>query len=253
MIKPAESSSEEDPEAGIRETLRSARLFSGLAQSEYADIASFSRFKTIPKGQYLFHMDQKSFGFFVVQSGAINLHRIDSKGREVVLCVFRGGDSLAEGTLTSLTAYPADARAMEPSRVLVIDRTGFLGFMRSHPDVSIRIMESMGLRLRVLVGQLEGRKSLESGTRLITWLLRYSRSVPPGCGRAVVLENPKRELAAEIGITPETLSRMLTRLADKGLIVVKGRSISIPDPTALSFARPSAREEGKPPDRNGVI
>lgn len=239
MSKHSEDSLDEDNEPAIMRTLRSARLFSGCTESEFAEIASLSRIKTIVRGQYLFHRNQKSYGFFVIHSGAVNLHRIDSKGREIVLCVFRCGDSLAEGTLSSLDAYPADARAIEPSRAVVIDRMGFLGFMRSHPDVSLRIMDSMGLKMRVLFGQMEGRHSLESETRLITWLLRYSRGAPSGSGRAILLENPKRELAAELGITPETLSRILTRLGGKGLIVVRGRSITIPDSIALSQACPS--------------
>lgn len=239
MNKPDEVYRDESNGPAILRALRSARLFSGLGESEYSEIASLSRVKNVVKGQYLFHRNEKSYGFFIVHSGAINLHRIDSRGREV----FRCGDSLAEGTLSGLVAYPADARAVEPSQVLVIDRIGFIRFMRMHPDMSLRIMESMGLGNRILVARLEGRQSLESEDRLVSWLLRELRRASPGAGSNILLEHPKRELAGELGITPETLSRALTRLHGKGLIVVRGRSITIPDPTALLQSCPPAQED----------
>lgn len=223
--------------------LASTPVFRGLEDAELAELIPHCRVKRVAKGEFLFMRGQKSFGFFIVNSGAINLHRIDSRGRDIILCVFRRGDSFAEGTISALQTYPANAKAVENSQVLVIDRIGFLGYIHLHPSVSLRILESMSLRNRFLVKRLEGLKGMESDDRLIEWLLRSARPDPTGNHHAVLLANPKKMLAAELGFAPETLSRALARLRARGLISVKGRTITIPDRSALRLGCPSTAEE----------
>lgn len=220
----------------IRESLRGARLFGDIAESDLGEIALCCRFKTIAKGQYLFRKDQPAFGFFLVHSGAIDLHRTDAKGRDVVLCVFRRGDTFAEGTLSAHIAYPADAMALERSKVLVIERAGFLRFLQGRPWMSMRILESMGLRMRFLVGQLEARRFPEAAGRLADWLARAAIPATVGPGYAVVLDRPKKVLASELGLTPETLSRSFARLAARGLIRIRGATIFVPALSALRRA-----------------
>lgn len=227
----------------IRRMLASSLVFRGLEDAELTELIPHCRVMRVAKGRFLFLRGQKSFGFFIVESGAINLHRVDSKGRDIILCVFRRGDSFAEGTISALQTYPANAKAVENSRVLVIDRIGFLGYIHLHPSVSLRILESMGLRNRFLVKQLEGLRGMESDDRLIEWLLRSARPDPTGTHHAVLLENPKKVLASELGVTPETLSRALARLRARGLISVRGRTITIPDRTALRLGCTSAAED----------
>lgn len=226
----------EDSSDSIREALRGARLFGDLGDRDLLEIAACCRFRTIAKGQYLFRRDQTAFGFFLVHSGAINLHRIDSKGRDVVLCVFRPGDTFAEGTLSAHIAYPADAKALERSKVVVIERAAFLRFVQTHPWMSMRILESMGLRMRFLVGQLEARRFPEAAGRLADWLLKAANPAPRGSGFTVILDRPKKVLAAELGLTPETLSRSFSRLSAKGLIRLRGASIFIPEKSPLRQA-----------------
>src|SRR5215213_1299656 len=100
---------------GLVHALRSCQLFTGLAPENLHQIASITVAKPIAKGGYLFHEGDPSLGFYIVQSGAINLHRVNAVGKEQVIHVFRAGESFAEGTLASDKGYPAEARASEAS------------------------------------------------------------------------------------------------------------------------------------------
>jgi len=102
------------------------QLFSGLPQPDLENIAAITMVKTLEKDQYLFHEGDPSHGFYVVHSGAINLHRISSSGKEQVIHIFRSGEAFAEATLATLTGYPADARAVESSQLLLIQKAGFV-------------------------------------------------------------------------------------------------------------------------------
>ena len=65
-----------------------------------------------------------------MQTGAINVHRVNATGKEQVIHVFRAGESFAEGTLATDKGYPADARAVEATQVLLVQKGGFLALLR---------------------------------------------------------------------------------------------------------------------------
>ena len=102
-------------QAAITNTLRSCRLFAGLAPAELKALAEITIVKSLDKDDYLFHEGDPSAGFFIVQKGALNVHRVNPLGKEQVIRIFRAGESFAEATLASLHGYPADARALESS------------------------------------------------------------------------------------------------------------------------------------------
>ncbi|MGZ5523018.1 MAG: cyclic nucleotide-binding domain-containing protein, partial [Chthoniobacterales bacterium] len=56
--------------------LRSCELFMGLPATDIAAIASFVVPKHLDKGDYLFREGDRSEGFYIVQKGAINVHRV---------------------------------------------------------------------------------------------------------------------------------------------------------------------------------
>src|SRR5665213_3813423 len=98
-------------------TLRSCRLFAGLPPADLENIADVTVLKSLDKDEYLFHEGEPARGFYIIQRGAVNIHRVNAAGKEQVIHVFRAGDSFAEVALASETGYPADARAVEPSQV----------------------------------------------------------------------------------------------------------------------------------------
>ena len=95
----------------IVNTLRSCQLFTGLPTADLENIAAVTVIKSLEKNQYLFHESEPARGFYVVQRGAVNVHRVNAMGKEQVIHVFRAGESFAEATLATDAGYPADAPA----------------------------------------------------------------------------------------------------------------------------------------------
>ena len=218
--------------AAIAATLRSCQLFSGLPASDLETIAAFSVLRSIPKDGYLFREGDPAEGFYVAQKGAINVHRVSATGKEQVIYVFRPGESFAEAALASAQGYPANARAVESSAVVLVPKAPFLGFLSRRPDLALRMLGSMSQHLRVVVALVEDLTLKDVETRLLNWLLK--RCPSGGAGPALVeLGNTKRVLAAEIGTSSETLSRTFARLRDEGLLKVQGSRIHISDTAAL--------------------
>ena len=137
---------------GLVGTLRCCQLFSGLSPEDLGVIATLVQ--KLAKDDYLFHEGELSRGCYLVQGGAVNVHRVSSAGKEQVIHVFRAGESFAEASLASPTGYPANARAVEPSTVLLIPKTPILELIGRRPDLALRMLGSMSGHLRVLVGML---------------------------------------------------------------------------------------------------
>ena len=214
-------------------TLRSCQLFIGLPAADIAAIAAFTIPKHLGKGDYLFREGDRSEGFYVVQRGAVNVHRVSTAGKEQVIHVFRPIESFAEATLATEGGYPADARATEPTTVLLIPKNDFVDLLRRRPDLALRMLGSMSQHLRVIVGLLDDLTLKDMETRLANWLLKQC---PRPIGEAQVeikLDRTKRVLAAEMGTTSETLSRTLAKFRDQKLLRVKGNTVVLTKPREL--------------------
>jgi len=214
-------------------TLRSCQLFSGVSLAELEQIASLAIPKQLEKGEYLFREGEPSRGFYVVQAGAVNVHRMSPTGKEQMIWVFRAGQSFAEASLTGSGDYPASARALEPTHVLLIPKAEILALLRRRPEFALRMLGAMSQHLRVLVALLDDLTLKNVETRLANWLLK--RCPRPLRAHSVTfqLDRTKRVLAAEIGTVSETLSRTFGDFRRRKLITVSGKTITVRDPIGL--------------------
>ena len=214
--------------------LRSCQLFAGLPSADLEKIADVAVLKSLEKGEYLFREGGPAHGFYVVQRGAVNVHRVNAAGKEQIIHIFRAGESFAEGALTTATGYPADARALEPTQALLVQKDGILALLQRQPELALRMLGSMSSHLRVLVGQLEDLTLKDVETRLANWLVRRCPNPQGQSPVKIELTMTKRLLAAELGTGSETFSRTLAKLRQQQLLAVKGKTVTVLSPAKLS-------------------
>lgn len=214
--------------------LRGCQLFAGLPPADLRAIAGITVTRGLERDEYLFHEGEPSRGFYVVQQGAINVHRVNAAGKEQVIHVFRAGESFAEATLATEAGYPAEARALESSQVLLVQKSEFVGLLRRHPELVLRMLAAMSQHLRVLVSHLEDLTLKDVETRLANWLVK--RCPDPAATAPVRIELPmtKRVLAAELGTVSETFSRTLAKFREQGLVSVTGKTLTVLSPARLA-------------------
>lgn len=219
---------------GVINTLRSCQLFTGLPPQDLGNIAEVTVIKALGKGDYLFHEGDPAVGFYVIQRGSVNVHRVNAAGKEQIIHIFRMGESFAEVALASERGYPADACALEPTQVLLVQKDGILALLRRQPELALRMLGSMSSHLRVLVGQLEDLTLKDVETRLANWLVKRCPSPQSQQPVSIELTMTKRVLAAELGTVSETFSRTLAKFRQQKLITVKGKSVTILSPARLN-------------------
>ena len=135
-------------------TLRSCQLFMGLPAGDIAAIASFIIPKHLARNGYLFREGDPAEGFYVVQKGAINIHRVNASGKEQVIYLFRPVESFAEATLT--TEYVTR----------LVPKADFVELLRKKSELALRMLGSMSQHLRVLVHLLPSKLAKINRNRL---------------------------------------------------------------------------------------
>src|SRR4051794_6039172 len=211
-------------------TLRHCQLFAGLAAAEIEEIASFVVPKHLAKGEYLFRAGDRAEGFYVVEQGAINVHRVNAAGKEQTIHLFQPVESFAEAAIAVETGYPANARAVKDSTVLLVPKKEFVDLLRRRPELSLRMLGSMSQHLRVVVSLLDDLTLKDVESRLANWLLQRCPRPLPGRACDIQLDRTKRVLAAEMGTASETLSRSLAKLRDRKLLRVNGNTTTLTNP-----------------------
>jgi len=222
-------------QSALINTLRKCQLFAGLPPHDLEKIAAVAVTKSLQKGEYLFHEREEAKGFYAVQSGAVSVHRVNAAGKEQIIHIFRPGETFAEAAVATEEGYPADAAAVEPSQVLLIQKNGFLELLRRQPELALRMLASMSSHLRVLVSQLEDLALKDVETRLANWLIKHCPNQQSPGPVTIELSITKRVLAAELGTVSETLSRTLAKLREQKLVSVVGRKIIILSPSNLNI------------------
>lgn len=224
------------PPADPAAALGACQLFASVSPEDLAVIAGFAIPQRLARGEYLYREGDASYGFFVVQKGAINLHRLSPSGKEQVIHIFRANEVFAEATVSSEGGYLTDARAIEPSSVLLIPRNDFTALLRRRPALALQMLASMSHYLSRVMELLADLTLKDVETRLVH---RFLKQCPRPLSEEPVtfrIERNKRALAAEIGTVSATLSRTLAKLRRQKLIRVEGRSITVLHPLRLDAA-----------------
>lgn len=216
--------------------LQGCRMFESLNAADLSRISEFAVLRKVRKGEFLFREGEPTRGFYIVRSGAVNVHRIAPDGREKTIHLFRAGESLAEATVAEGTGYPAHACAVEPTSVIFIPREDFLDLLKRHPELALRMLSSLSQHLRILVNALDDMTRKDVETRLAHWLLKRCPSPRSAQPADVRLDVTKTVLAAELRVRNETLSRALNRLVATGFIESGGRTVRVLDPLRLETA-----------------
>ena len=215
--------------------LRDIPLFTELNEEDLARIAAHCRMQDCGKGHLLFQEGDPYRGMYVVMKGGVKVFRLSPDGRETILHILFPPHTLAEIPMFAGADYPAHAECLAESRVVFIEKDGFLDLLRGNPDLALRMLAGLSKRLRAMATQLEDITSHDVRTRVIRYLLEeFGRQHNPDRALPLItLPISKSLLAAHIGTTLETLSRTMRKLEEEGLIKMKGKTVLLQEQEKL--------------------
>lgn len=213
-------------------SFRLAPLFRELDRELLAQIAQHAHWHELGTGEPLFAKGDTGQHFFLVKTGVIKLFLLSEDGEEHITEIVSREQLFAEAVMFMGDAYPMYATALESSRLIAFDAHFFMTLLRGNADLCLKLLAALSRQLHALVADIDGL-TLHSGTkRLARYLLAQPAKKTAGIA-VVELPVAKQTLASLLDLRPETLSRILNRLAEEGLIAIDAERITLIEPTAL--------------------
>lgn len=127
-----------------------------------------------------------------------------------------------------------DAVALSDVQVVTLPREDLQALMQKHPDLGRRMVVTLARQVQSLTLATHDLMHKDAEGRFAAWLLQRCASETASDGSVTVsLNERKRDIASQLAITPETLSRLLRQLSRKGLIFVSGYTVKVLDVAAL--------------------
>ncbi len=212
----------------IEALLSNVPLFHSLESGALARVAQGTRVLTVRRGHILYREGEMPTGFHLIVYGQVKLSVVSPQGAEKVVEIAGQGQAFGEAAMFLERSHSVTAKALEPSLLLHISAAAIFNELDRDIEFVRKMIAALSLRLYQLVGDLEAY-SLHSGCqRLIDYLLR-DRPSDGDEWVTVTLTVNKSVIASRLNMKQETLSRLLQDLSGKGLLLVQGRLIHIPD------------------------
>lgn len=214
--------------------LRRAYLFADMSEEHLQALLRDAREIQLRPGTDLFSHGTPAEHFYFVRDGLIKLFRLSREGDEKIIEIIRPGETFAEAVafMGNQARYPVSAQAVSDASVIAFGQKTFLQLLRHSPEACFGMLASMSRRLHMLVNQIDSLTLQNATYRLVAYLLEQ---IPAGAEASpdIQLMTPKAVIASRLAIQPETLSRILARLRQGGLIDVQGAHITVRDVEAL--------------------
>ncbi len=219
--------------------LSAAPLFDGLPPDQLEKVACIALPKDFKKDALIFSDGQDADGFYVVAQGRIKVFKLSSEGKEQILHIFGPGEPVGEVPVFSGGVFPANAVPLEKSRLLFFPKKAFVRLLEENTPLVLNMLAILSRRLRQFTVQVENLSLKEVPGRLAGYLLFLAQE--QNNRQHVELSISKGQLASLLGTIPETLSRILSKMKDAGLIGVNGSSISLLDTEGLEMLAETGR------------
>jgi len=217
--------SEAEPKT-VLSALRACGFFESMDETNLQLIRPAAKRVLQPKGTVIFHEGEPCHGFYIVEAGAVKVYKESADAKEHVLHVAVPGDCFGEAALFLGIGYPASAAAVRDSALVLLRKDEFLQLLRDNPEVSFRLMASMATWSHRLVRSIESLTLKDASARFASFILSKLAAGAKD-GSVVDLGMPKQVLASHLGMTGETLSRLLARFEAEGILTTQGRKVKV--------------------------
>ncbi|MGH2376737.1 MAG: Crp/Fnr family transcriptional regulator [bacterium] len=207
--------------------LKHIAIFAGMTDAEMRRLAERTVMRSYARGGVIVRPDDPPDSIYLIKKGRVKLSRYSASGREHVLALLEPGEIYGERALAGATAVHCEA--FEDSLICVLSLRDFEELLRAKPDLALRVIKALAQRLRRAEEEIESFAFRDVPGRLSALLVRLAEAGadPQHQERRPTLRLTHQDLASMIGATRETVTNVLNRFRDMGLISIRRREIVI--------------------------
>lgn len=204
-------------------------LFNHLDLENQRLINQVAIHKTFEKGEQIM-VPGGAESLAIVARGAMKVYQLSINGKEQLLRVVEPGGYEGENTIFGAINENLFVEALQKSEICIINKQDFQKLLVSFPQLSLKLLSLTASKITSLEQQSQFLMMERIEERLATYLVDLYKV---SNNKQLTLPMKKKELAAFLGTTPETLSRKLKFLSDEGYLKMNRNQIELLDVESL--------------------
>ncbi|HET8979474.1 MAG TPA: Crp/Fnr family transcriptional regulator [Solirubrobacteraceae bacterium] len=225
--------------AGTREEtialLHGVPVFETLSDDDLAEVAAVTVPRQFAAGETVFREGDRSDTCYVMRSGRVRAVRTHTDGRTLTLATFGPGEIFGELAMFDDERRSATIEALEATEAAAILGSDMRRLLRTHPDISVKLLGALGRRLRETNARLT-RQSFQTVQSRVAAALAdlVTEAQAEGAGETdVLITATQADLAQLAGSSRESASRFLAVLERAGIITQGRGRLTVHDPARL--------------------
>ena len=208
-----------------------------LSVDEVDELVQIAQAHGVAAGQTVFTRLGVATTLVALRSGEVALGFRTADGVFRTERIVRGPAWLDPASAWLAEPRALDAQALGAAVVIELPRDLLEARLAGHPELAQRLIQVLAREVQALSANTHELMHKDAPARLAQWLFQRCEpleGVAGAAGQAVVkLHERKRDVASQLAITPETLSRLMRSFTRQGVIEVSGYHVRVIDPPAL--------------------
>jgi len=203
-------------------------MFRQASRAHLAELARQARTQHARRGTLILHRGDKLHGLMAVAYGMVKLSLRGDAGEEKILRLVGPGEIFGEPAAFLETPMPLDAVALADSLLVQLPVAAINGLIDREPGFARKLIASLSQRMNEMVADVEATNlhgALERVAAYLDSLADHDAAAPV----TVRLPATKTVIAARLGVTKETFSRLLRDLGQRHVVSVARRDVTLLD------------------------
>jgi CRP-like cAMP-binding protein len=238
QVRPAEShpSRAEYLTAEHVALMGNSALFAGIPPHQCREIAAAARPRVFASDEILFMQGHPVTTHLLIRSGNVKITQVSDTGCEVVLWMNGPGESVGIPNEAPCCFHACSARAMQRCHTLTWEDPLFQSMILKHPQISVNINRMLSVQLNELEQRFCEIATERVAVRLSRALLRLAAQLGTPILGGIEVSLSREELAQMIGTTVFTVSRILSRWGEEGIIAPRRDAVIVYDSQRMLLA-----------------
>ncbi|MDD5406705.1 MAG: Crp/Fnr family transcriptional regulator [Sulfurovaceae bacterium] len=195
-------------------------LFASLDDETLEYLGTTAKKRELEAYKILFYAGEQPKRFLILASGEVEVYKHDKKGNEIIMGQFIAPSLIAEMPTLKGIPYPATARCKSDVEMYEIDFESIQDYISKTSSLSQIFISSLTQKIQHLESVLRYATISNASARAATFLIDNEHQLH---------QITQRQIASNIMLTPEGLSRILKCFKKDGLIEVRVKKLYIVD------------------------
>jgi len=217
--------------------LEQFNLFDNIPRVVLEQISNFTTLRSRPKNSYVYHPGDPSEVLFILKEGRVKVGNYSEDGREVIKAIVQPGELFGEMGLAGEEKRNEFAITMkEECSFYMIYVADLKKVMHHNPELSLRLIDRIGTRIRRTESRLESIIFKDSKTRVVEFIQDMASSVGRAFGDEVLLEHflTHQDIANLTGTSRQFVTSVLNELKKDKIIKFDRNTILVSDTKGLA-------------------